>query len=76
MGGIDTGADKLMRWTPQRKAVLLLAIDYQLLSVAESLERFALTEEELASWRRALGRHGVPGLRATRLQIYRDGGID
>jgi hypothetical protein len=58
------------RWSPQRKAVLLLAIDYDLLSIAEASIRFAVSNEELAAWRRQFGRHGVPAMRSTRLQLY------
>lgn len=61
---------KTLRWCPERKAALLAALDYQLFDVAEIAERFLLSAEELAAWRRDLGRHGVPGLRATRVQIY------
>jgi hypothetical protein len=32
---------------------------------------YRLSEEELRSWDRAFQLHGVPGLRATRIQIYR-----
>ena len=60
------------RWSPQRKAALLLALDYALLSEAEVGNRFWVSDEELAAWRRDLGAYGVPGLRSTRLQIYRD----
>ena len=28
--------------------------------------------EEFAAWERAIEAHGVPGLRSTRLQVYRD----
>jgi hypothetical protein len=31
-----------------------------------------LSLEELAAWEAALDQNGIPGLRATRLQIYRD----
>ncbi len=58
-------------WNPQRKAALLAAIDYELLSIGEVRARFALSDEELA-WRRDVAAHGVLALRSTRLQIYRD----
>lgn len=58
-------------WSPQRKTVLLLAIDYRLIPLREAATRFALSDEELEGWRRDYGAHGPPGLRATRLQCYR-----
>jgi hypothetical protein len=35
-------------------------------------ERYDLTLEEFASWQRAVDRSGMPGLRVTRIQHYRD----
>lgn len=58
------------RWTPQRKTALLLAIDYDLISEAEATHRFALSREEVASWRRQLGTAGLPAMRSTRLQLF------
>jgi hypothetical protein len=34
--------------------------------------RYKLSVEEFLAWQRAIDRYGVPGLRVTRLQIYRD----
>jgi hypothetical protein len=34
----------------------------------EALRRYQLTEEEFLSWQRAFEGHGLPGLRATRVQ--------
>ncbi len=66
------GPQPALRWSPRRKAVLILALDYGLFSLEEACGRFALSAEELAAWRRDVGRHGIPGLRSTRVQIYRD----
>jgi hypothetical protein len=40
----------------------------------EVLRRYELTEEEFGSWQRAFESHGLPGLRATRVQQYRRSG--
>jgi len=40
-------------------------------TLEEARERYALSVEELRAWERDLGRHGLHGLRATRVQIYR-----
>ena len=43
-----------------------------LLTIDEVLDRYGLSLEEFASWERALERSGLPGLRITRVQHYRD----
>ena len=35
----------------------------------------AKSREEFLAWQRAIDQYGVPGLRSTRLQIYRDSDI-
>jgi hypothetical protein len=59
------------RWTPRRKAAVIAAIRGRIITVQEARERYGLSAEELAAWERDLDRFGVPGLRATRVQIYR-----
>ncbi|HZV58110.1 MAG TPA: DUF1153 domain-containing protein [Sphingobium sp.] len=58
-------------WTPRRKAEVVAAVTGGLLTVDEALERYNLSVEEFAGWQRAVDRHGVPGLRQTRIQHYR-----
>lgn len=58
------------RWSPQRKAALLLALDYDLISLKEAGARFVLSPDEVESWRRQLSRAGVRALRSTRLQHF------
>lgn len=59
------------RWVMRRKAEVVAAVRGRLLSVEEACARWNLSEEELASWQRLIDRHGVRGLRATRIQQYR-----
>lgn len=59
------------RWVVRRKAEVVAAVNGGLLSISEACERYGLTLEELASWQRAIDREGMPGLRATRVQHYR-----
>lgn len=61
-----------VRWSPYRKAEVVAAIDGGLITVDEACERYAISIDELTSWRRALDRSGLPGLRVTRTQQYRD----
>ena len=59
-------------WVSRRKAEVLAAIDGGMLSIEEACARYRLSLEELASWRRSIDRAGIPGLRITRLQDYRE----
>ena len=60
------------RWTVRRKAALLQAVRSGLLNLQQACERYHLSVEELRAWERDFDKHGVYGLRATRLQIYRN----
>jgi hypothetical protein len=60
------------RWVVRRKAEVVAAVDGGLLSINDVCERYDLTLEEFASWQRAVDRSGMPGLRVTRIQHYRD----
>lgn len=71
-----TGLDALppvdtTRWVARRKAAVLTAIAAGTLSRAEACARYRLSEAELRIWERAVECAGVPGLRVTRVQIYR-----
>lgn len=61
------------RWVIRRKAEVVAAVRGGLLTLEEACERYILTIEEFQSWQRAIEQHGLPGLRATRLQDYRPG---
>jgi hypothetical protein len=60
------------RWVARRKAEVVAAVNGGMLTIEEACERYQLTLEEFASWQRAVDRAGVPGLRVTRTQHYRD----
>ncbi len=59
------------RWVIRRKAQLVAAVRGGLISLEEACQRYALTEEEFHCWEEAIARHGLPGLRTTRIQQYR-----
>lgn len=61
------------RWVARRKAVIVEAVHSGAIDLAEVCRRYNLSVEEFAAWEAAIERHGIPGLRVTRLQIYRDG---
>ncbi|KUO57006.1 MAG: DUF1153 domain-containing protein [Alphaproteobacteria bacterium] len=60
------------RWVIRRKAEVVAAVRGGLLSIEEACDRYRLTVDELLSWQRSIEKHGLPGLRATRLQDYRE----
>ena len=60
------------RWVTPRKAVIVNAVRAVVISLEGVCRRYELSVEEFLAWRRAIDTHGVPGLRVTRLQIYRD----
>ena len=60
------------RWVVRRKAVVVAAVRSGSISLQEACRRYKLSVEEFLAWQRAIDRYGVPGLRVTRLQIYRD----
>ncbi len=60
------------RWVVRRKAEVIAAIRGGLLTAAEACARYGLSPEELELWEESLDRAGVPGLRVTRIQLYRD----
>ena len=59
------------RWVARRKAELVAAVRGGLLSLEDVCERYKLTMEEFLSWQRQVDKHGMRGLRVTRLQSYR-----
>ena len=60
------------RWVLRRKAEVVAAVRGGLLSLDEACKRYTLTVEEFLAWQRAIDRHGLAGLRATRVQQYRN----
>ncbi|MGA0532119.1 DUF1153 domain-containing protein [Hansschlegelia sp. KR7-227] len=59
------------RWVIRRKAEVVAAVRGGLLSLEEACQRYTLTVEEFLSWQASIDRHGLAGLRTTRIQQYR-----
>ena len=59
------------RWVSSRKAKVVEAVRTGLMSLTDACERYNLSVEEFLSWQRLIDAHGTPGLRSTRLQVYR-----
>jgi len=67
----DLPPPETRRWVASRKAIVVNAVVYGLLSQTEAMERYALSEEEFTLWQQAVERHGVKGLKVTAIQKYR-----
>lgn len=74
-GTIMTRADlpdvRTRRWVASRKAAVVRAVVYGLITQREALARYQISEEEFMEWVRAVSDHGEQALKATLLQKYR-----
>ena len=67
----DLPPPETQRWVIRRKAEVVAAVRGGLLSLDEACERYSLTNEECLAWQQSIDRHGMAGLRTTRIQQYR-----
>jgi hypothetical protein len=67
----DLPAPDTKRWIVHRKAQVVAAVRGGLLSLEEACSRYSLTVDEFLSWQSSMDRHGLAGLRTTRIQKYR-----
>jgi hypothetical protein len=74
-GSVLTRADlpppETRRWVASRKAIVVKAVVYGLLTEKEVLERYELSDEEFSLWRAAVEQHGEKALKVTAIQKYR-----
>lgn len=68
----DLPSPNTKRWVVRRKAEVVAAVRAGLISLEDACRRYTLSVEEFASWQNLVDRYGVRGLRATRVQDYRD----
>jgi uncharacterized protein DUF1153 len=67
----DLPAPGTTRWVIRRKAEIIAAVRGGLLSLEEACSHYTLTVEEFLTWQRSIDRHGLAGLRTTRIKQYR-----
>lgn len=67
----DLPAAETRRWVASRKAVVVKAVLYGLITRDEALERYALSDEEFELWCSAVKLHGEAALKVTTIQKYR-----
>lgn len=74
-GSILTRADlpppDIRRWVASRKAVVVKAVVYGLITESEAMERYSLSAEELGLWRAAVQDHGEGALKVTQIRKFR-----
>ena len=59
------------RWVIRRKAEVVAGVKAGLISLAEACERYSLSMDEFLTWQSQLDRHGLKGLKVTRIAEYR-----
>jgi hypothetical protein len=70
-GETDLPPTNTKRWVIRRKAAVVNAVSAGVLTLDDACARYKLSFEEFHAWRNLVERHGLPGLRVTRLQNYR-----
>lgn len=71
MSRADLPPKSTVRWVASRKAQVVRAVAYGLITREEALERYGLSDDEFDSWIRAVEKHGIEALKTTALQKYR-----
>jgi hypothetical protein len=67
----DLPPPSTQRWVARRKAEVVTAVRCGLLSLEDACSRYNLSAEEFTLWESAIDRHGLGGLRVTRIQEFR-----
>ena len=79
-GTVMTRADlppsNTTRWVASRKAAVVKAVRYNLISLEDALKQYDLSPEELESWTQAVETHGEVALKATAVQRFRNTSCD
>lgn len=61
-----------VRWVIRRKAEVVAGVRAGLLTLDEACAMYSLSIDEFLLWQRQLDRHGLEGLKVTRIAEYRD----
>ena len=67
----DLPPPNTQRWVARRKAEVVAAVRAGLLTLEEACTRYSLSSEEFTTWEQAIEKHGLGGLRVTRIQDFR-----
>jgi hypothetical protein len=60
-----------VRWTPNRKAIVVRAVRSGLISLSDVFNRYHMTEQEFKIWEEGLAHHKEGGLKVTTYQARR-----
>ncbi len=61
----------IKRWGVRRKAAVVAAVKNGAITLDEVCQRYNLSVEEFLTWQERIEKHGIRGLRVTRLQDFR-----
>ncbi len=64
------------RWVASRKAIVVNAVRYGLLTRAAAIRRYGLSDEEFDHWCATIEHHGLRALRVTAIQQLRQPEVD
>src|SRR6056297_2024456 len=67
----DLPAKETRRWVASRKAAVVKAVTFGLISHDQAKDHYGLSDEELLEWVKAATEHGEDALKVTRVQKYR-----
>jgi hypothetical protein len=74
-GNVITKADlpspKTRRWVNSRKAILVRAVQGDIITREELLELYNMEDREFAIWEREFAQYGAEGLKQTKMQKRR-----
>ena len=71
MSRADLPPAQTRRWVASRKASVVRAVTYGLISRQMALDEYGLSDDEFREWERAVALHGEAALKATALHKYR-----
>lgn len=67
----DLPAPDTRRWVASRKLAVVRGVVYGLITQAEALDRYGLSDDEFMEWVTAVSAHGEEALKATAVQKFR-----
>lgn len=67
----DLPPPETKRWVASRKASVVKAVAFGLVSRDEAKDMYGISEDELSEWENAVRNHGERALKTTSLQKYR-----
>ena len=68
---MDLPSPETVRWTANKKFIVVRAVRGNLISLEDALKRYHMTEREFLIWEQGLKDDGVTGLMVTRFQRRR-----